>query len=370
MRKALPSERYRMALSAHDYLPDAAQERAAESLDRVWRDLQAEPKIGPLYRLRALLNAKPPLRKPVKGLYMWGGVGRGKTFLMDQFFHALPIDEKLRLHFHRFMQQVHGDLRQTKGAEDPLKIVAANIARRTHVICFDEFFVSDIGDAMILGRLFEHLFQHGVTLVATSNIPPEKLYSNGLQRARFLPAIQQIETHCEILNVDAGTDYRLRKLEAAETYHWPLDKAAAIAIEGQFAALSPDDSTRNVTIEINGRPIFARGAGEGVAWFDFTDLCGGPRSASDYIEVAREFHTVILSNVPILDGQAENEARRFVTLVDEFYDHSVKMIISAAQEIDRLYVGNRQTFEFDRTSSRIKEMQSRQYLASAHRASS
>lgn len=354
-------------MTAHGYTSDPAQELAIASLDRVWRQLQDQESPGVLERIQSRLTGKPPERHPVRGLYLWGGVGRGKTFLMDQFFHALPFEQKRRLHFHRFMQQVHGELKTLRHAEDPLRIVAERLARKTRVICFDEFFVSDIADAMILARLFETLFAHGVTLIATSNIPPDQLYAGGLQRARFLPAIELIKRHCEVLNVDAGTDYRLRTLETVEIYHWPLDDAADAAMEKYFNEINPEDESRQESLNIYGRVIPVRKLGEGVASFDFSALCEGPRSAIDYIEIAREFHTVLLSGVPAMDWTRENDARRFITLVDEFYDRQVKLILSADVPMERLYSGDRLTFEFQRTISRLREMQSRDYLALPHR---
>lgn len=366
MRIAKPSERYREALEAHGYAADSAQETAITSLDRVWQALLARPAPGLFHRLRTRISGAPPEREPVRGLYLWGGVGRGKTFLMDIFFHALPFDRKQRLHFHRFMQQVHGELKTLKHTDDPLRAVAERIASKTDVICFDEFFVSDIADAMILGRLFENLFRLGVTLVATSNIPPDALYRDGLQRRRFLPAIDAIKRHCEILNLDAGIDYRLRTLQKVEIYHWPLGPEVDEKMEQYFNELNPDDHARAGPLRINGRSIPVRKLGDGVAWFDFSGLCEGPRSAADYIEIAREFHSVLLSNVPTMDWQRENDARRFVTLVDEFYDRKVKLIVSAEAAINRVYNGKTLQFEFQRTISRLIEMQSGPYLALPH----
>lgn len=368
MNKGTPSERYRSAIAAHGYIADPEQERAVAALDRVWCDLIARPAPGLFDRVRFRLTRKPIKQTPVKGLYLWGGVGRGKTFLMDIFFHALPFDDKLRLHFHRFMQQVHAELKTLKDEQDTLRIVAERLASRTRVICFDEFFVSDIADAMILGRLFEHLFQYGVTLVATSNIPPSELYKNGLQRRRFQPAIEYIQRHCEILHLDSATDYRLRTLQKAEIYHWPLDARADEAMEEYFTELNPEEEALAGPLIINGRDIRTRKVGEGVVWFDFSALCEGPRSASDYIEISREFHTVLLSNVPQLDWTRENESRRFVTLIDELYDHQVKLILSAETTLGSLYQGEKLRFEFQRTQSRLMEMQSTQYLALPHRA--
>lgn len=366
MTARLPSERYRAALVAHGHVADPAQERAVERLDRVWQELKSHESPGVLERLKARLAGSPPERDPVRGLYMWGGVGRGKTFLMDIFFHALPFEKKLRLHFHRFMRQVHTDLKTLPDVEDPLRAVAARLAKRTRIICFDEFFVSDIADAMILGRLFEHLFGFGVSLVTTSNIPPHELYKDGLQRVYFLPAIAQIEQNCEILNVDAGTDYRLQALESVQIYHWPLDKAADEAMSGYFIKLNPDNETTDRSVTVNDRAIAVRKRGDGVIWFDFRTLCEGPRSAADYIELAREFHTVFLSEVPAMDWTRDNDARRFITLIDEFYDRNVKLILSAEVPVEAIYTGDTLRFEFRRVLSRLKEMQSTHYLSRRH----
>jgi len=366
MNPVTPSERYRSALAAHDYVADPAQEHAVAELDHVWRELRDRSQPSLLERIKERVTGAPVERAPVRGLYLWGGVGRGKTFLMDIFFHALPFDEKLRLHFHRFMQQIHGELKTLKNAEDPLRTVAERLARRTKVICFDEFFVSDIADAMILGRLFENLFRLGVTLVATSNIPPDELYRDGLQRRRFLPAIELINKHCIVMNVDAGVDYRLRTLQTVEIYHSPADDEAEEAMARYFDKLNPEEESHHGPFVVNGREIPARNLGDGVAWFDFTALCGGPRSALDYIEIAQEFHSVLLSNVPQMDWTCENEARRFVTLVDELYDHQVKLILSVAVPLDKLYQGEKLRFEFQRTLSRLVEMQSQEYLSLPH----
>ena len=366
MKPLSPSTRYREALAAHGYHADSAQENALHELDLTWQTLLDErPRI--LESIKERLGREPSRRLPVRGVYLWGGVGRGKTFIMDQFFLALPFEKKLRLHFHRFMQQVHGELRKLKNKEDPLRVVAARLARRTRVICFDEFFVSDIGDAMILGRLFEYLFAYGITLVATSNIPPHLLYKDGLQRARFLPAIRLIEKHCRTVNVDAGVDYRLRALERVEIYHSPLGPETDAAMARSFFELNTEEGEANASVEINGRSLRTRRLGEGVVWFDFEELCEGPRAATDYIEIAREYHSVLLSNVPVMDWTQENAARRFITLVDEFYDRQVKLIISAAAPMEALYTGEKLRFEFQRTLSRLLEMLTQTYLASPHR---
>ncbi len=368
-----PWERYQADLARPDFVQDPAQEQAIRALqdlhDRLCAQMQqARPQTagGMTRLLRVFRQPVPP--EPLEGLYMWGGVGRGKTYLMDTFFDCLPFTEKRRMHFHRFMHQVHGQLKQIRDAQDPLKLVADAFAADTRVLCFDEFFVSDITDAMILGGLLEALFERGVTLVATSNIPPEELYRNGLQRERFIPAIRLLQQYTRVLNVDGGTDYRLRYLEQAEIYHAPLDAAAETMLEEEFRQLAPEIGKRDCTITIEGRKIPVRALADDVVWFDFDAICDGPRSQTDYIEISREFHTVFVSNVPVFDATLENQARRFISLVDEFYDRNVKLIITAAEEPEALYQGKRLRFEFERTVSRLQEMQSREYLARPHRA--
>ncbi len=306
---------------------------------------------------------QPP---PPKGAYLWGGVGRGKTFIMDIFFDALPFEDKLRYHFHRLMYRVHGRLKDLAGQEDPIEIIAEELASEAKVICFDEFFISEIGDAMILGKLLDGLFRRGVCLVATSNIPPKQLYHDGLQRQQFLPAIKLIETNANVINIDNGNDYRLRVLAQAEIWHAPLDTAADQNLEQYFTAIAPDSRTVRQPIEILGRNIQTRQRADGIAWFNFSELCDGPRSQNDYIEIARAFQTVLLSNVPTLTRETENQARRFIALVDEFYDRRVKLIVSAACPIIDIYTGTQLTMEFQRTASRLLEMQSTSYLAKAH----
>lgn len=303
----------------------------------------------------------------MRGLYLWGSTGRGKTWLADLFYRCLPFPEKLRRHFHRFMADVHGDLQAHASHADPLALVADRLAARARVICFDELFVSDIADAMILGTLFERLFARGVTLVATSNVPPQALYRDGLQRARFLPAIAALETHTKVVHLGGDTDYRFRLLERAEIYHAPLDAAAEAGLQRFFAASAPEDTLNRGDLRVLGRVIPVRCRADGVVWFDFDALCGGPRSQADYIEVARSFHTVLVSGVPAFTPALENEARRFIALVDELYDHSVKLILSAAVPVQALYAGNRLAFEFRRTTSRLEEMRTQAYLAAPHR---
>lgn len=302
----------------------------------------------------------------VAGLYLWGDVGRGKTFLMDLFFETLPVENKSRIHFHRMMTDVHARLKALEDIEDPLDRVAADIARQTQILCFDEFFVSDIADAMILGRLLDGLFRRAVTLVATSNSPPSELYLNGLQRERFLPAIDLLETHTRVLHLDGDTDYRLRLLQQAGTYLTPIDADAVARLTHYFLEIASGDVVEGRLLDILGRDIPTERCAKGVAWFDFKDICDGPRSQQDYIEIARWYPTVIVSSIPILTTDKENQARRFIALVDEFYDRKVKLIVSAAAEIESLYAGQKLAFEFQRTTSRLIEMQSTIYLHAPH----
>lgn len=365
-----PLERYQADLLKPGFVRDAAQQMAIEHLQRLYEELCAAEQHATKRPVLSAAIDKFRRRKniePIRGLYFWGGVGRGKTYLMDAFFEALPTQRKMRAHFHRFMQRVHRDLKQMAGEKNPLQLIAQRIAEQTRIICFDEFFVSDIADAMILGTLFESLFAHGVTLVATSNIEPDGLYKDGLQRARFLPAIALLKKHTLVLNVDGGTDYRLRTLEKAELYHCPLDEAADIGLARSFDALAPEPGCAGKELEIEGRIIRARCAADDVAWFDFSELCDGPRSQNDYIELAREYHAVLIGNIPQLDTSREDQARRFINLVDEFYDRNVKLVLAAMVPLDQLYSGQRLRFEFQRTQSRLLEMQSHEYLAREHR---
>lgn len=344
---------------------DPAQAEAVAALDDLYRVL-AEDRPGVLARLRLRVFGPPREQDPVKGLYLWGGVGRGKTHLMDLFHASLPFPEKKRLHFHRFMRQAHAGLKRHGNRQNPLEAVADDVARETRVLCFDEFFVSDVADAMILGTLMDALFRRGITLVATSNIAPDDLYRGGLQRQRFLPAIDAIKRHTRVMNVDGGTDYRLEVLERASVYHQPLNEASRRAIENAFRELAPDAAQDVESIEILGRDIPVCGDGDGVVWFDFKSLCDGPRSQNDYIDIAHEYHTVLLSDVPVMTRENENAARRFIALVDEFYDRNVKLIISADAGLDGIYKGERLRFEFERTRSRLQEMQTRDYLSLPH----
>lgn len=366
-----PLQRYTQDLETAGFTRDSAQQVAVDKLEHLhYRLIDAERCSSPflLQKVLAFLGVVLPV-EPEKGLYFWGGVGRGKTYLMDIFYEGLPFERKMRVHFHRFMRRVHSELKSLGNQKNPLEVVAKRLAGEARVICFDEFFVSDIADAMILAGLLEGLFRYGVTLVATSNIVPDSLYEDGLQRSRFLPAIALVKQYTEVVNIDGGTDYRLRSLERAELYHWPLDVQADVSLKNSFDSLVPDvnEVVENMPLEIEGRYILTRYHAEDVVWFDFMALCDGPRSQNDYIELAMEYHAVLLSDVPELTQQREEQARRFINLVDEFYDRSVKLIISAQKPIHELYSGVRLRFEFERTQSRLLEMQSHVYLARAHK---
>ncbi|MCL4115615.1 UNVERIFIED_CONTAM: hypothetical protein GTU68_056366 [Idotea baltica] len=334
-------------------------------LQRLYDDLTAVPRK----REGFIDKFFSPKVGVIKGLYFWGGVGRGKTYLVDTFFTSLPIQKKLRTHFYHFMRRVHSELQMLKGEKNPLKIIGKRFAQEAQVICFDEFFVSDITDAMILGALLDELFMQGVCLVATSNIAPDDLYKEGLQRARFLPAIKLLNDYTEVVNVDGGTDYRLRVLKQARLYHTPLTKEVEAELLCSFDSLllGCHDAKYNQIIDINGREITATRLCNDVAWFEFSELCDGPRSQNDYIEIAQRFQAIILANVMQITSSSEDIARRFISLVDEFYDRNVKLVISADVGLQDLYVGEKLTFEFQRTLSRLLEMQSYEFLERTHK---
>jgi cell division protein ZapE len=358
-------EAYKERLRRDGHAEDPAQLDVIERFEDLEERIAAQRPRKRSLRAAFLRNKS---RENINGLYIWGGVGRGKTFLMDLFCESLEIREKKRIHFHRMMHDVHERLKTLRFVENPLDKVAADIAQETRVLCFDEFFVSDIGDAMILGRLLEGLFSRGVTLVTTSNSRPDDLYKEGLQRQRFLPAIKLLNEHTEVVNMGGGTDYRLRILQKAGTFLTPDDDTAADKLTYFFDESASTQVEHNVDLDINGRNIRARRCAKGVAWFRFADICDGPRSQADYIEIARWYPSVIISAVPQFDTTMENQARRFISLVDEFYDRRVKLILSADTDVHTLYAGSKLTFEFDRTVSRLIEMQSTDYLALPHLA--
>jgi cell division protein ZapE len=352
---------YRAALAARGFAEDAAQLQAILALQDL-ADRCAEHES----RRRAFLGRWFRRSPPPRGLWLWGGVGRGKSFLMDCFHQAVAVDGKTRIHFHEFMRGVHRELEQLKGRTDPLDEVARRVAARHRLILFDEFHVSDIADAMILERLMRALFAQGVCFVMTSNYRPDDLYPEGLHRDRVLPAIALIKAHCEVLQVDAGTDYRRAAFDRIEAYHQPLDQAAEQALEEAWQRLA-EGSDEDPVIEVENRPLRALRRAGGVIWFDFETLCDGPRSQNDYLELATRYHTVLLSAVPKMSAGMASAARRFVWLIDVLYDQRIKLVMSAECPPDELYESGAMAGEFHRTVSRIAEMQSREYLQAPRR---
>ena len=354
-------ELYEKTLAERGYTADAAQLRAVDSLERCeneWADYKAR-------RGNALtkLISRPPIPR---GVYMYGGVGRGKSFLMDCFFNAVPLQRKTRLHFHEFMREVHRELAELHGTVNPLQELAKRMARRYRLICFDEFHVSDVTDAMILHRLLEALYANRVSIVTTSNFHPDGLYPNGLHRDRILPAIGLLKRRLEVINVDAGTDYRQATLAQTRMYHWPLGEQADAAFKQAFDELAEARDEDRV-LHIEHRELKSVRRAGGVVWFDFRTLCGGPRSQNDYLELAARFHTVMLSGVPQMSPRLASEARRFTWLVDVLYDRRVKLIVSAEVLPEQLYTEGPLAHEFPRTVSRLAEMQSAPFLALARR---
>lgn len=361
-----PLDKYTSDLQQEEFNADPAQKAAVMHMQKLFEELVAQPKKqnALLSRFKSILKIEN--KQEIKGLYFWGGVGRGKTYLVDCFYECLPFENKLRLHFHRFMQNIHKELKSLGNVENPLKIIAQRLSEKARIVCFDEFHVSDITDAMLLGGLFEALFARGVVLVTTSNQHPDQLYQGGLQRERFLPAIELLKKHTEVVNVDSGIDYRLQFLDHAEIYHSPLDECANAILEDDFVHVCPDEGSKEEVLEIEGRSIQTVRCGDGVVWFDFKALCDGPRGAADYIEIARQYQTVLLANIPVMDDHANDMAKRFITLVDEFYDRNVKLIITAEAVPDGLYKGTRLAEAFKRTISRLEEMRTHDYLAKQH----
>lgn len=382
-RPLTPRQRFEADLAREGFVHDAAQANAVDHLQRLYDELIATPHengraSAPSRPAKSLIRSflghrqtrdtvEEPRLPAISGLYFWGGVGRGKTYLMDCFFESLPFEHKMRTHFHRFMQRVHVELGNFKGQHNPLQLVAQRFAEEARVICFDEFFVSDITDAMILANLLEALFARDVVLVATSNIEPADLYRDGLQRTSFLPAIALLESHCEVVNVDSGVDYRLRALERARIFYTPLDESAEREMARSFQEVAGTAGQRETEVEINHRKMHTRRQSDDVVWFEFSELCDGPRSQNDYIELARRFKSVLVSNVPRMRAGEDDKARRFIDLVDEFYDRGVKLLMSAEVAVDQLYADGRLEFEFQRTLSRLLEMQSRSYLSQPHK---
>jgi cell division protein ZapE len=350
-------ENYQKELQVRGFQSDPAQLRAIDALERCANEWAAY-KEKRSNKLKKLIN-RPPIPR---GVYMYGGVGRGKSFLMDCFFDAVPIQRKTRLHFHEFMREVHRELRALQGTVNPLDVLGKQISQRYKLICFDEFHVADITDAMILHRLLDALFDNGVGFVTTSNFKPDDLYPNGMHRDRIMPAIALLNQELDVINVDNGTDYRRRTLEQVDLYHCPMGEQADAAMDDAFNRLAecPDESPM---LHIEAREIKARRRAGGVVWFDFKDICGGPRSQNDYLEIATQFHTVLLSDVPYMPVRRAAEARRFTWLIDVLYDRRVKLILSAEVAPEALYTEGPMSHEFPRTVSRLNEMQSAEFLA-------
>jgi cell division protein ZapE len=350
------------ALQARGGVADAAQQEAAQRLEQYRLDWMSYKSRRANAVTRLLV--RPPIPR---GVYLWGGVGRGKSLLMDCFYAAVPVVRKTRLHFHEFMRGVHQELEAVKGTADPLDEVGLRVARRFRLICFDEFHVSDIADAMILHRLLKRLFDLRVGFVLTSNYPPDELYPEGLHRDRVLPAIELLKERLDVLQVDGGHDYRLRTLEQIETYFLGTGPVADAHLTDAFERLV-ECADEDPVLRIEAREIRARRRAGGVVWFDFATLCGGPRSHNDYLEIASQFHTVLLSDVPRMSAGQSSEARRFTWLVDILYDHRVKLVVTAAAPPEHLYMAGALSQEFQRTASRLIEMQSREYEAAPRRA--
>lgn len=366
----MPKDKYQLALDSNDISYDEMQMNVVNHLESLQKQLSQTSPVknkSLTSRFTSIFQRSNDEIPAPKGLYIWGTVGRGKTFLMDLFYECLNDQNKQRMHFHRFMQEVHHQLRHIKNEESPLNIVADHFKQNTNIICLDELFVSDIGDAMILAGLFEALFSRGITLVTTSNCHPDDLYKGGLQRQKFLPAIELIKQHTKIVELGGNKDHRLEFLEHADIYHFPLDESANSVMLNNYLHISPDAGNENETLTIEGRSIQTIRCSDGTVWLTFNELCDGPRSAADYIEIGRCFNTVLISDIPLLTGK-DDLARRFITAIDEFYDRSVKVIISAEASVHELYKGQKLSFEFQRTISRLLEMRSHDYLARPHKS--
>jgi len=355
-------EFYQHSLAQRGYQSDAAQQRAVDRLQRAYEEWVT-------FKAQRSSTFKRLINRPdvPKGVYLWGGVGRGKSFLMDSFYSVVPLVRKTRVHFHEFMRDVHRQLDELKGVADPLDEVARRIAKKYRLICFDEFHVSDIADAMILYNLLGALFANGVSFVMTSNYDPDLLYPDGLHRDRMLPTIALLKDKLDVLNVDAGVDYRKRALEQVESYYTPLGAASDQALRTAYAKIA-ETADEDPRVHIEEREIRALRRAGGIIWFDFATLCGGPRSQNDYLELASRFHTVVLSGIPAMSVSQSSEARRFTWLIDVFYDHKVKLLMSAEVPPEQLYTEGVLSNEFHRTVSRIIEMQSREYMDAERRA--
>jgi len=361
-----PQAEYQILLDAGKLEPDPAQAEIVGRLHALHLQLLEPPRTRPglIKRLTGRAKTDAPV---TRGLYIWGSVGRGKTWLVDLFYNSLPLQQKRRIHFHRLMQEIHEALAGLRNQADPLDRIAEGMARELRVLCLDEFIVTDIGDAMILAQLLRGLFQRGVTLVTTSNTQPDNLYLGGIQRASFLPAIELLKSHTQVIELQGGLDYRLRYLQKAKVYHTPLGQESKRIMQEEFQRLAPEEARIGGVIKLFHRDVPVVQIADDLVWFDFEVICGPPRSQADYLEIARCFHSVMISGIPLLTPAEDDATRRFLYLLDEFYDRRVKLIISADEVPESLYLGNRLAFEFQRAISRLQEMQSTEYLASPHK---
>ncbi|UCB53732.1 MAG: AFG1 family ATPase [Thiotrichales bacterium] len=361
-----PIETYQSELKHNGFVVDPAQKQAINALQQLYDDLLNDTASGSglIRQVTGLFTGSR--QTPVTGLYIWGDVGRGKTWLMNLLYEALPFEQKLRLHFHHFMLDVHEKLASLQMRKNPLTHVARQFAADYRVVFLDEFIVTNITDAMLLSGLLEALFNNGVTLVATSNRIPDDLYKNGLQRDRFLPAIKLIEQHTRVLHLDGGIDHRIALLEKDDIYYTPITVETRNQLEQRMRSLAPGSITENHVLTIHKRPVKTVMHADEIAWFEFDALCDSPRAAPDYIQLARDYHTIILSNVPVMDEETDDKARRFIYLIDELYDRRVKLVISADAAPEKLYTGEMLKFAFKRTSSRLVEMRSNEYLEEPH----
>tara|TARA_Y100000590_G_scaffold128333_1_gene146717 strand:+ start:2879 stop:3937 length:1059 start_codon:yes stop_codon:yes gene_type:complete len=348
-----PSAIYEELISSGKLIEDPEQKELMIKLDSLQKEV--------ISRSNSWFN-----KKSVRGLYIFGSVGTGKTQLMDIFFQSLETNKKIRLHFHRFMQNLHDDMNALTSQKDPIKYIVEKLSRETNVLCFDEFFVEDIGDAMILSRFLGKLFEEGIPLVTTSNIHPDFLYEDGLHRDRFYPAIEALKDNCQIHRLQSETDYRLRNLQQEKTQLISGEKETDGILSRHFNSLAQGEIKLNQPIEILGRNINALRLSEGVVWFRFSDICGGPRSSKDYIEISKEFHSLLISDIPLLRETQDNEVRRFIALIDECYERKVNLIISSEKTINDIYLGSKLLSIFQRTKSRLEEMKSKDYLSLPH----
>ena len=360
LRSMKPSDKYDEFMRQSGYLSDPAQQHTIYLLNQLHQKITQQH-----IQKKGWLNKLFAAQKTVEGLYLWGGVGRGKTFLMDIFFQVLPLHNKKRYHFHHFMQQIHAKIGDAPPGVDPIHEIGRELAAQARVLCLDEFVINDIADAMLIGRLLETLFKHGVTLVTTSNSPPEELYKDGLQRNNFLPAIDLLTRYCQVSNLDGGQDYRRLGLKQTELYRTPHDESALKAIRDYVVSHRVDQEEPS-TLRINGRDIRVEMCGDDMVWFDFAELCKTKRSRFDYVEIARQFSVVIVTGIEAMNDGADDVARRFVSLIDVLYDHRVKLICSAEVDVHELYQQRFLDFEFKRTVSRLLEMQSSDYVGQSH----